>query len=206
MLGDKPATRPAVVIDALQEAEKSEESFNDGARDVEVTEAVVDDAKMVGESASGDFVVEDVDEKVPEGDVEVKQQVENKVEVKTERQRKKKCTRENKFEKAMSVIVDKMSKANKESDEIFVKLEEKRMKLEERMMEMEFERMREDKARQESQRREEREFQLRMMMMMTQQGSMGSLSAPFAPAYNYNAHNCSSSSGSNTPQWPDSEM
>ena len=80
------------------------------------------------------------------------------------------------------------------------------MKLEERMMEMEFERLREDKAREERRRREERQFQLRMMMMMSQQGGMGSLFAQFSPVYNYNAHNCSSSSGSNTPQWPDSEL
>ena len=80
------------------------------------------------------------------------------------------------------------------------------MKLEKRMMELEFERLREDKAREESQRSEEREFQLRMMMMMSQQGGMGSLSAQFTPAYNYNAHNRSSSSGSNTPQWPDSKL
>ena len=106
----------------------------------------------------------------------------------------------------MSIIVDKVSIANKESDEMFVKLKENRMKLEERMMEMEFERLRKDKAREERRRREERQFQLRMMMMMSQQGGMGSLFAQFSPAYNYNAHNCSSSSDSNTPQWPDSEL
>ena len=105
-----------------------------------------------------------------------------------------------------AIIVDKVSRTSKESDEMYVKLEEKRMKLEERMIEMEFEWLREDKAREERKRREEREFQLRMMMMMSQQGGMGSLSAQFTPAYIYSAHNCSSSSGSNNPQWPDSEL
>ena len=85
VLGDKPATRPRIVIDALQEAEQSEEEFNDGARDVEVTDAVVEDEKMVGENASGNAGVEDTNEKVLESDVEVKPQVDNKTVVKTER-------------------------------------------------------------------------------------------------------------------------
>ena len=51
------------------------------------------------------------------------EQVENKTEVKNEKQRKKKRTREDKFEKAMNVIIDKVTKAQKESDETFVKME-----------------------------------------------------------------------------------
>ena len=51
--------------------------------------------------------------------------VEKKPEVKKERQRKKR-TKEDKFEKAMDVIRDKVTKAQ-ESDEMFMKLEEKRM-------------------------------------------------------------------------------
>ena len=65
---------------------------------------------------------------------EVKPQVEVKSELNTKSQRKKKRSREDKFEKAMSLFVDKVSRASKESDEMFVKLERKRMKLEERMM------------------------------------------------------------------------
>ena len=111
ILGDRPATQTAIVIDALQEVEQSDESFNDKARDVEVTDAVGDDAKMVKKNASGDFVVEDTDEKVLEGDAEVKQQMKNKTEVNMERQKNR--TREDKFEKATSMIADKVSKANK---------------------------------------------------------------------------------------------
>ena len=65
---------------------------------------------------------------------EVKPQVEIKSELNTESQRKKKRSREDKFEKAMNLFVDKVSRASKESDEMFVKLEGKRMKLEECMM------------------------------------------------------------------------
>ena len=92
---------------------------------MEITDTVVDDAKVVGKNECGDFAAGDKDEKVPEGDTEVKPQVEIKTEVNTERQRKEKRSREDKFETAMSIIVDKVSRASKESDEMFVKLEEK---------------------------------------------------------------------------------
>ena len=70
-------------------------------------------------------------------------------------------------------------------------------------MEMEDRRLREDKVREERQKREEREFQLRMMMvMMGQQECMGSLSPPFTPAYDYSAHNSASSSH----QWSESDL
>ena len=57
--------------------------------------------------------------------------------------------RRDKFEKAMNVIMDKMTKAHKESDEMFMKLEDKRMKLDEHTMEMENCHSREDKVMEE---------------------------------------------------------
>ena len=67
-----------------------------------------------------------------------------------------------------------------------MKLEEKRMKLDQYMMEIEECHLREDKVREEHQKREERKFQLRVMMMRQQEG-MGSPSPPFTPAYDYSA-------------------
>ena len=139
VLGNKPATRPAVVIDTMEDAEQSGEEvvLKDGAKDVKMTDAVVDDAKtvddvnivdddvkMAGKNTSGDSGVEDINKKLRDSDARV-EQVENKTEVKNERQRKKKRTWEDKFEKAMNVIIDKVTKAQKESDEMFVKMEEK---------------------------------------------------------------------------------
>ena len=74
-------------------------------------------------------------------------------------------TKEDRFERALQTVVDKVTQALKESDMLFLKLEEKRMKFDERMMELEDRRLREDKEREERQRREDRDFQLRMMMM-----------------------------------------
>ena len=126
VLGNKPATRPALVIDTLEDAEQSGEDVvcKDGAKEVDMMDAVVDDAKIAEENASGDGGMEDTDEKLRDSDVKA-EQVENKTEVKKEGQRKRKRTREDKFEKAMNVIIDKVTKAQKESDEMFIKLEEK---------------------------------------------------------------------------------
>ena len=203
VLGNKPATRPAVVIDTSNDAEQcgEEVTIEEGAKDVEKTDAVVDDVKMAGQNASGDGGMEDTGEKLRDDDVRV-EQVESKTEVKKEKQRKKR-TREDKFEKAMNKIIEKVTQAQKENDEMFMKLE-KRMKLDERMMEMEDRRLREEKAREERQKREEREFQLRMVMMMRQQGGMGSPSHPFSPAYDYNILGSSSSNSSQ--QWSESDV
>ena len=120
VLGNKIATRPAVVIDTMEDAEQHGEGvmLKDGTKDVEMMDAVVHDAKIVddvktaGEDASGDSGVENSDEKLRDSDVRV-EQMENKTEVK-ESQSKKKHTKEDKFEKAMNVIINKVTKAQKE--------------------------------------------------------------------------------------------
>ena len=95
ILGNKPATRPTIVIDSLQQGVVSV----DDTGDVEVTDAVPDGVEIDGENASGD---ENSGEKLGKSDVQL-EQVEKKPEVKKERQRKKR-TKEDKFEKAMDVI------------------------------------------------------------------------------------------------------
>ena len=69
---------------------------------------------------------------------------------------KRKARREReKLEKTMLAVVDRVMKAQESSDAKFTALEEKRMKFEERLVEIE-----------ERQRREDREFQMRMWMIM----------------------------------------
>ncbi len=165
VLGNKPATRPPIVIDSLEDVVES-----DGTGDEEVTGADVDNVLMPEDDANGDGGTNKENEVTGEkkdDDVKV-EQVEKKPRVKKEKQKKR--TRDDKFEKTMDGIVEKLTKSQKESDKMFMELEEKRMKLEERMMEMEDHRFREDKEREECQRREEREFQFKMMMM--QQGGL----------------------------------
>ena len=113
---NKPATRPTIVVDSLQQGVVSV----DDTGDVEVTDAVPDGVEIDGENANGD---ENSGEKLGESDMQL-EQVEKKPAVKKERQRKKR-TKEDKFEKAMDVIIDKVTTVQKESDELYMKLEEK---------------------------------------------------------------------------------
>ena len=118
--------------------------------------------------------------------------------------KRKRRTKEDKFERALQTVVDKVTQAQKESD-MLLKLEEKRMKFDERMMEMEDRRLREDKERVECQRREDRDFQLRMMMMMQHSRAPPPPPPPhFPPGFNYSFHNSSGSSESS--QWPDPDV
>ena len=71
-----------------------------------------------------------------------------------------------KMEKAMDKICERVTKGQVESDKLFVELEEKRMKLDHEMMCMEQERRREEADRAERQKREDREFQLRVFSML----------------------------------------
>ena len=69
--------------------------------------------------------------------------------------RKRKRSKNEKMESLNGEIVDKLVDAQRNSDRVLVELEEKRLKFEEKQME-----------REALQRREEREFQLRIMQMM----------------------------------------
>lgn len=74
------------------------------------------------------------------------------------------------MDKTISVI-EELTESLKESDNVMLQLEEKRMKFDKKLIEMEYKRSKENEEREERQRREEREFQLRVMMHGQQQGS-----------------------------------
>ena len=50
--------------------------------------------------------------------------------------KKKKLTHKKQMEKTMNVVIDKVTKRQRESDDKYVKLEFKHMKMEEQLMEM----------------------------------------------------------------------
>ena len=81
-------------------------------------------------------------------------------------QRKRK--QESKVDRALNTIVNAVATTQRESDRMFTELEEKQMTLEEQLLIMEDRRMRKDKEREERMRRQERDFQLRMMIMLQQ--------------------------------------
>lgn len=80
--------------------------------------------------------------------------------------KRKKHVKIDKMEKVIDKMCDKISSQQGESDRIFAELEEKRMKLEHEMLKMQQDRQREESERAERQRREDREFQLKLFSML----------------------------------------
>ena len=95
ILGNKPATRPAIVVDTLEEAQDTESEA--GEKNQEEGMAVEDHDEKTDEK---------IDEKVDDREGQVEEIKIECEDVKREKQRKKKRTKEDKFEKAMDVIVD----------------------------------------------------------------------------------------------------
>ena len=164
ILGDWPSTKPATVIDTLAAASPRDDCLdNDGTQDINasndtsMTESVPDSSSDKPDNT----VVKTKDSTSKETDaVEEEKTKEQKVAAKLEQDKKriKWQTREERLEKSMNTLIDKVMKRQEECDQKFMELECKRMKLEERMLELESER-----------RKEHREFQLHLFSMMYQQ-------------------------------------
>ena len=149
ILGNKPATRPPVVIDTSVESVESqvthirngsEEFENSSSPGVLETEYDGDESSFV-EIESG-----------------TTNDSEKKKEIIPEIKSKRKRGKEDKFEKAISVF-ERVLSHSKDTDVRFLELEEKRLKLEERQLELEDRRLKEEQEREAQRRREEREFQ-----------------------------------------------
>ena len=207
ILASRPTTQPAVVIDSLLEVEEvmkcHEENGEEGSAEGQTNEGESDKGGM----GQGGFAEDEGETELGKEkcDTEKGSQREQKEvgDVAKGTNKRKRSTKEDKFAQALQTVVDKVTQAQKESDMLFLKLEEKRMKFDERMMEMEDRRLREDKEREERQRQEDRDFQLRMLMM---QHSRAPPPPPphFPPGFNYSFHN--SSSNSESSQWPDPDV
>ena len=184
ILGDRPSTKPAIVIDSS--AEQSElttqtcaASSEDEQEETEDIPGKIDQLKEKGKELEFDKQENPGNEPEKEDDKQ-----HTKIEMKKELNKKKKrLTREERMEKTMNVVIDKVMKRQRESDDKFVELEFKRMKMEERLMEMENER-----------RKEDREFQVRMFSMMHQ----GPLPFPHMAPPHYSAPRDYSSGGSSS--------
>ena len=80
---------------------------------------------------------------------------ETKKEIKPEINSKRKCGKEDKYERAISVF-ERVLSHSKDTDVCFLELEEKRLKLEEHQLEHEDRRLKEEQEREAQRRREER--------------------------------------------------
>ena len=206
ILGSRPATQPAVVIDSLQEVEEvmmkcNEEKGEERSAEGRTSEGESDKGGMGQGSFAEDEGETELGKETCDAEKEPQGEQKEVGDVAKGTNKRKRRTKEDKFERALQTVVDKVTLVQKESDMLFLKLEEKRMKFDERMMEMEDRRLREDKERVECQRREDRDFQMRMMMMMQHSRAPPPPPPHFPPRLNYSFHNSSGSSESS--QWPD---
>ena len=151
ILGHKPATKPEVVLDTSEE----EITVLESSGEVQIS---TNDEEESLTSASSE--VQTSDEK--DGKAEKAEVKSENAEVKQERKKRKRPSIADFFEKAMEGVLKKVSKAQEESDVRFCEIEERRLKLDEQIMEMEERRWQESKDREERQRKEEREFQLKV--------------------------------------------
>lgn len=178
ILGCKPATRPEVVVDSSVEGTSSN-IMNDNDDDGEVSEGEVSEgeAMLAKEIEKEDQAIREKDNEIEgKGDSDVLKEIN-----KHERDKKPKVKQENptKLDKTLKAVVNVISTTQRDSDKMYMMLEEKRMKLDESLLIMEDRRLREDKEREERQRKDEREFQLKMMMMLQK------VSSPYPPQQPY---------------------
>ena len=178
VIGDKPTTKPPVVIDTLEDNTEAVSTEQEEVEE-EITEKEKDNA---------DCSSSDPTEAEPYGSSSDKHSVCNSTSRSAtpnpeEKKPRKRSLRDDKIEKMMGSVVDKLLKAQESSDLKYLELEEKRMRMEERMSE-----------REERQKREEREFQLKLFsIMMGKPGSNDQNQLPydgtstsFSYMYNFN--------------------
>ena len=184
ILGHRPATQPEHIIDTSAETEERSLLVADASDEDEMD-------STTQENPSTDTSREEEQDKDNVEALQEQEQTPTTSERKKQDKREKGTTNVKRkrptsmIEKAMDVVIGKLTALQEASDTQMYALEEKRMKLDERMMEMEERRWREqldreDQRRKEQQeleerrRRDERQFQLQMMHMMCQQPALSS--------------------------------
>ena len=152
ILGNRPASRPPIVLDTSDEARIVIECGTEDCED---------------EVEPGIDYVDEADEEDNHEENKLEGKTTNmKTEKKTSNEKKntnrKRPTSAQLVEKAIGKSMDQVARAQEQSDEHFLALEEKRLKFDERVFELENKRWKEDKDREEQRCREEREFQLQV--------------------------------------------
>ena len=190
-MGSKPAICPPVLRDTLEEdpgteAPQSSDNDSEGLNTSSSTADKEDEDRQHNNRENTDSNCDD----------DVKVIVERKPLV------PKKRSKDEKIEKAMEKFEKGISTALGSSDEWFIEVQEKRMKLDEMMIKMEHDRMRENEAREERRRKEDREFQLRLISMLSGNNSAPTPPVMMPPSYYYSPGSSSASSHDPMYDWP----
>ena len=167
ILGNRPATHPPVVVDTSEDPTAAEEI--DGMSD---EEEVAESEKSLG--SVGESSVTNSSANVDDTDIEPSNSTSSSrsatpVSNTSSKGRNRKRSKAEMLEGIMSNAMKAVTEGLKESDRMFIELEEKRMKFE------------------EQQKREERNFQLQMMQMLVGSAHPSShpteFHAPYYPSY-----------------------
>ena len=164
ILGNKPATKPHVIVDTLADDKEA---------------VVVDSSEDLSDQEEGHR--NDANEQVTE-----KEDTTNKTSltssptevVGNKRKRQKKIDKGLKGDNVFKIL-GKVIELQEASD----KMEEKRIKLDEELLRMEETRLKEMYEREEHRRKEDREFQIRILQILC--GSQNQMSPPPYPYFNY---------------------
>ena len=156
ILGHKPATKPQYVLDTSDESPEALGQSVSYSGDI--SESDTSPNEQIKEEKEKEEKVKDRDSK-DEKTIDLTKVQENR--------KKRKTAREHTMEKAMDGIISAVTTMQKESNDRFCEIEEKRMRLDEKIMELEHRRWMESQDREERQRREEREFRLQMMHLLS---------------------------------------
>ena len=164
ILGHRPATKPEVVFDSSSSSVTSEENSVVLLDTTTELETVDQEPNILESTSSTNEVNKKQEKQVSSVTIEVKSEGRKK--------RKRPAARDEAIEKVMDSVINKVSKLQEESDARFYELEEKRMKMEERILKMEEERYKVEREREERQRKEERDFQLKIIQMLSGQSTL----------------------------------
>ena len=148
ILGHRPATQPPVIVNSMEELAGDTTSDNTGDTG----------GDTVGESqpeVRGNTSGPELDD-IPEPSGSSTKESSRST---TPQLRKRKRSKADKNEASTTELISKLIKVQEESDKRLLQLEEKRLEFEKRQLEIEAQ-----------QRKEEREFQLKMMQLMMSQG------------------------------------
>ena len=182
ILGSRPTTTPPVLIDTsakqivVVNAEEDRVMLeNDELNDSELEKELnyADPEELKNKEKSDVEVLKDVKElkdvhKLKDvevlKDTEELKDVEKKDIVKTGEKigKRKRESKGDTIQNCMDKVMCKMAKAQRESDMLYMEIENRRLQFEERMLEMEERRQKENRDREERQRKEDREFQLQV--------------------------------------------
>ncbi len=159
VLGNKPATKPPVVIDTLGDGGTSNEDTNevhlgDGTCSVESRESSPM-PETPGPSKSATPCPGDNSDSSTSGGIKGHSADLPRGGGDTKKKFPKKRSREERLQTAIGSMMDTVLKAQAKSDQMFLELEEKRMRFEEK-----------EREREERVRAQEREFQARMFSLM----------------------------------------